>query len=175
MDKVPKSYLMTASYQNKMDDRLKEITEILDKLKIKWVIHSGTLLGKVRHNDYIPWDDDIDIAIKHLEDGGMELRKELRKRKIPVKKMFFGVQLYNRPYIDLMFYDENWSGDEEKGEWINPNYKGKIVKTKLRGIKVNTPQPKEAHKYLVRQYGKNYMKEAIVFNHKKKKKLKIKL
>jgi len=175
MDKIPKSYFMTKNYQSKMDDRLKTITELLDKLNIEYVIHAGTLLGKVRHNDYIPWDDDIDIAIRHLEDGGMSLRKELRNRKIPVKKMFFGVQIFNRPYVDLMFYDKNWEGDEEKGEWINPKYKKKRVKVDFRGIKVYSPTPEEAKKYLIRQYGSNYMTEYVAFNHKNKKKIRGKL
>lgn len=37
--------------------------ELLEKHNIRYFAHSGTMLGCVRHNGFIPWDDDVDLMI----------------------------------------------------------------------------------------------------------------
>ncbi len=54
--------------------------EIVNKHQIRACIMFGTLLGKLRHDDFIPWDDDVDIVIfdfdAFLERGAPELEQK---------------------------------------------------------------------------------------------------
>lgn len=58
---------------------LKEIDRICRKYKIQYLIDSGTLLGAVRHQGFIPWDDDADVAFTrdNYEKFAKVVRKEL--------------------------------------------------------------------------------------------------
>lgn len=48
-------------------DLLAEIDRVCTKYGIKYQIFAGTLLGAIRHKGFIPWDDDIDVALTRPE------------------------------------------------------------------------------------------------------------
>lgn len=48
-------------------EMLMRIDEVCRKYNIEYFADWGTLLGAVRHKGFIPWDDDIDIAMKRSE------------------------------------------------------------------------------------------------------------
>lgn len=61
-----------------MLDMLKRLVAIFDENNIKYYIIGGTLLGAIRHKGYIPWDDDIDLAIPRDDyDRFLEIGKKI--------------------------------------------------------------------------------------------------
>ena len=39
------------------------VDQVCNELKVEYWLDGGTLLGAARQNDFIPWDDDIDINV----------------------------------------------------------------------------------------------------------------
>ena len=48
-------------------DILKDVHEFCVENDIKYSLFSGTLIGAIRHKGFIPWDDDLDIALPRPE------------------------------------------------------------------------------------------------------------
>ncbi len=68
---------------------LKEVTDVLDKNGIEYWLEGGTLLGVVRENRLLPWDNDMDISIKEdYYDKFIEILPQLNKlnRSVRVRK-----------------------------------------------------------------------------------------
>lgn len=59
---------------------IKDFSEILNKHNIEYCVMFGVLLGLLRHQDFIPWDDDIDIVIFEYEKFLEQCQQELEDR-----------------------------------------------------------------------------------------------
>ena len=65
-DEIRNGFLVTSHRKKLWNVQLNLIAEfdrICKKYDIRWFAICGTLLGAVRHGGFVPWDDDIDIAI----------------------------------------------------------------------------------------------------------------
>ncbi len=58
----------------------KEFIRICDENKLSWFICGGSFLGGVRHKGFIPWDDDIDVAMPRPD---FEVFLELAPKYLP--------------------------------------------------------------------------------------------
>ncbi|WP_022749837.1 LicD family protein [Lachnobacterium bovis] len=90
-------------------DVLEKIDEICKKYDIKYFADAGTLLGAVRHNGFIPWDDDIDICMfrddfeRFMEIAEKELPKDYTIHDYKRKENYnnFSVKIVNGQRINF--------------------------------------------------------------------------
>lgn len=79
---------------------LKKVIEVCEKLNLTYWITYGTLLGAIRHGGFIPWDDDLDIAMKadeyeilvqYINDNPDECYPLVVHNKNTVKNCFYNI------------------------------------------------------------------------------------
>lgn len=107
------SIMLLESVKNTQLEIIKELKEICEKNNLRYYICGGTLLGAVRHKGYIPWDDDIDIAMP-LPDYKklIELLKEDKKYGL--------LSAYNEPEIAYFFFMKMYDKDTILKSWEYP-------------------------------------------------------
>ena len=76
---------------------LKDFMKICDENGLRYFAFAGTGIGAVRHKGFIPWDDDIDVALPR-EDFEQFIRLVER-------------QMGDKYYVLNTEHDENLSGD----------------------------------------------------------------
>lgn len=95
--------------QLRMLEMLLEIDKICKNNNIKYWLEGGSLLGAIRHNGFIPWDDDIDVGM---------FREDYKKFKVVIEKQLSDKYFYQTPITDR--YDEApWIRIKDKNSYIN--------------------------------------------------------
>ena len=68
-----------------MLDMVNELDRICRKYDIPYFLYGGTLLGAIRHNGFIPWDDDLDVGL--MRKDYQRLMKVLPDELPPTKRI----------------------------------------------------------------------------------------
>ena len=77
-------------HQKALLSLLEEFDRVCKKLHIPYVLFAGTMLGAVRHQGFIPWDDDLDIMMLRSDYDRFlkEADKVLDREKFFLQKEF---------------------------------------------------------------------------------------
>jgi len=79
-------------------EMLRTFIDICQKLSLRYYLVGGTLLGAVRHQGFIPWDDDIDVAMPRKD-----YEIFLREGQKHLPGWYFLQSLYSEPEYHLNF------------------------------------------------------------------------
>ena len=118
--------LSTREIQLEEKKILDQVVKILNDNKLNYFLCGGTLLGSIRHEGFIPWDDDIDIAMPRPDhDKLQELLKEekivtsndLLSHSITLNNLnLYFTKVYNHK---IRIYDYRYKDFYEKYLWID--------------------------------------------------------
>ncbi len=138
--------------QFELVDLFKHINQIFIDNNIRFFIMYGSLLGAVRHQGFIPWDDDFDIAI-HIEDyekAVQLLREKLLEKYVVHDKLTDPI--YWLPYSKVRYVNS----EGEASIWTRGNA------FKYRGISIDLfrIQEGEASTFHAKKY--KYKSKAVI-------------
>ncbi len=77
-------YLSLEQLQKAEYEILKSTVRFFEENDINYMLAFGTLLGAVRHNGFIPWDDDIDLLVDRKDYEKLKQLAALKKCLIQI-------------------------------------------------------------------------------------------
>lgn len=145
---------------------LQEIDKICKRHHLNYWLDGGTLLGAVRHGGFIPWDDDIDIAMGYDD---MLKFEEIAARELPAhlaiqsprndpssKEPIVKVRDLNSLYIE---HGDNFESDYLKGIYVDifpftkhPGISKSMIKKLAKGISKSNSILHHLHRYSLRSF-----------------------
>ncbi|WP_027216556.1 LicD family protein [Butyrivibrio fibrisolvens] len=104
------SELMKRSWASQLEI-LDAIKQLCTKYSLRYYADYGTLLGAVRHKGYIPWDDDLDIAMPRkdfmiLLDHAEEIRDGLVIRSFYNTETYMNFNIVVTQKVDMLEWDD---------------------------------------------------------------------
>lgn len=113
---LPAAEGVLRSHQLELVELLKDFDKLCKENDVKYFLAVGTLLGAIRHNGFVPWDDDIDVGMINSDiDRLKEIVSKSEKYEITdiMDQYVFCRQVRfkrkgagnNAPFIDLFIYE----------------------------------------------------------------------
>jgi len=82
---------------------LTSFSEFCELHQLDYSLSGGTLLGAIRHQGFIPWDDDIDVCMPRASyERLIELRDELAEATVFQIEGYYGHLPQESPYIKMV-------------------------------------------------------------------------
>ena len=170
--------------KNAILDIYKDVAKLCDKYQLTYMMSGGTCLGAVRHQGFIPWDDDLDIMmprkdydalIRLLDKGELGPKYEFTYPNAKTDANTIFLKIFRRDSKDIEIHNVNTPFP--KGIYLDVFALDAVPKTKfaqkLKGLVANGIQF-IAISTLYTQYPSDKLKEYMMLDKDLKKRYYIK-
>jgi len=157
---------------------MKRCIPLIEEAGIVYWMHCGTLLGAVRHRDFIPWDDDVDLVV--IKDENFDrnisiLKTLLEKNNYVLLEKEFGYVIHHKldehtKYYGIDLFVHSIKGDTISGNehcqrvWPTEFYYTDdvfpLVNMRLNSLEFKAPQ--KSRDAMKKMYGETSLKKAII-------------